>query len=269
MPFPIGPDPRFRESEALFRVQDPFGLRRSVTPVFMSYQETGEFVGCGTSFFITPFGRQLSAMHVITDFFNEQRITARPNERRHFEYRNVLIQILFDPGLVFGTARAGSLLHVTHFAMFPVDQRQHPLAATMTLEQLDRVEVGLDLTSWDCSGFSERTSEFLPIRVGSGPVLKMGSRVLAIGYPANNGVRRGGTTITTYRHEMFGSIGTVTDVAPEYDPAARPSCLIAAKTANLQNIQGRPCFSGAKVDTRGQWNRRPLMFDGRSRAHYR
>ena len=34
MPFPITPDPRLKELETDFMIQDPFGLRRAVTPVF-------------------------------------------------------------------------------------------------------------------------------------------------------------------------------------------------------------------------------------------
>jgi hypothetical protein len=33
------------------------------------------FDGCGTSFYVTPFGHQLSAMHITTDFFNLRGIT--------------------------------------------------------------------------------------------------------------------------------------------------------------------------------------------------
>jgi serine protease Do len=78
MSFPITPDPRHNEPETDFIIQDPFGLRRAVTPVFafdtqqgmLTDLHTGMSTGLGTSFYVTPFGHQLSAMHFITDFFN-------------------------------------------------------------------------------------------------------------------------------------------------------------------------------------------------------
>ena len=76
MPFPIGPDPRFNHPETDFLIQDPFGLRKAVTPVFafdmadgmLSDPRHGMSIGLGTSFYVTPFGHQLTAMHVTTDF---------------------------------------------------------------------------------------------------------------------------------------------------------------------------------------------------------
>jgi len=64
MPFPIEPDARTDETESDFLIQDPFGLRRAITPVFVSDLHDGMFEGCGTSFYVTPFGHQLSAMPV-------------------------------------------------------------------------------------------------------------------------------------------------------------------------------------------------------------
>jgi serine protease Do len=78
MPFPIMPDPGGGEPESDFRIHDPLGLRRAVTPVFVRDLQDGMFKGYGTSFYVTPFGHQLSAMHVATDFFNERGIRVDP-----------------------------------------------------------------------------------------------------------------------------------------------------------------------------------------------
>jgi hypothetical protein len=102
MPFPIEPDARTDETESDFLIQDPFGLRRAITPVFVRDLHDGMFEGCGTSFYVTPFGRQLSAMHITTDFFNDRGIFIRSGPTK------ILIQpdddwigILHDPGLRF------------------------------------------------------------------------------------------------------------------------------------------------------------------------
>ena len=137
MPFPIGPDPRFNHPETDFLIQDPFGLRKAVTPVFafdmadgmLSDPRHGMSIGLGTSFYVTPFGHQLTAMHVTTDFFNANGIPIKPGpEKKLIEPNGSWIGIYQDPGLVYGTTRAGELLLVTDFVMFPVDQSKHPLA---------------------------------------------------------------------------------------------------------------------------------------------
>src|SRR5258707_154110 len=175
MPFPIEPDPRSNEPEIDFLIQDPFGLRRAVTPVFafdlrdgmLSDPRNGMSIGLGTSFYVTPFGHQLSAMHVTTDFFNAQGIAIQPGPIKNIIQPNgSWIGIYQDPGLVYGTTRAGELLLVTDFVMFPVDQTAHPLAVTFSAERLNHVEPSVDLTSWDVCGLGERTTPFLPMGVG-------------------------------------------------------------------------------------------------------
>jgi hypothetical protein len=69
------------EPESEFLIQDPFGLRKAITPFFAFDLSDGMLAnpvnsaaeGLGTSFYITPWGRQLSAMHLTTDFILCQR----------------------------------------------------------------------------------------------------------------------------------------------------------------------------------------------------
>lgn len=218
MPFPIGPDPRPNEPESLFRIQDPFGLRKAVTPVFVTYPATGLFQGCGTSFFTTPFGRQLSAMHVITDFLNERGIELPPGARRDLPPTDAAIQVFHDPGLVYGTRPAGRILPASEFMMFPVDQSQNPLLITASAADLIRVEPSLDLVSWHIQMLGDEKTRFLPTSVGrKRPAVKVGDRVMAIGFPTNEGRRQPGRSITSYQEEMFGSVGIVTQINTEWD----------------------------------------------------
>jgi hypothetical protein len=115
MPFPVTPDARFTEPETDFLIQDPFGLRRAVTPVFAFDTQQGMVTnlrtgtaGLATSFYVTPFGHQLSAMHVITDFFNVQGISVRPGpDKNLIEPCGLWLGVYRDPGLVYGTRPAG------------------------------------------------------------------------------------------------------------------------------------------------------------------
>jgi hypothetical protein len=219
MAFPIAPDRRRAESDSDFYVADPFGLRKAITPVYVRDLNNGMFRGCGTSFYINPFGRQLSAMHVTTDFFNAHGISVRPGTTTtNMAVPNELIGILHDPGLVYGTAPAGDALYVTDFILFPVDQTKHPLAITFSSDRLRFVEPQLDLASWNIGGLSDRTSVYLPIRVGSGSSLEVGDRVLALGFPTNTSWRRPHAQIPTFHEEMRGSVGHVIELHTEHDP---------------------------------------------------
>jgi hypothetical protein len=91
MPFPVGPDPRTSESETDFLIQDPFGLRRAITPVFafdikdgmLKEPREGLSIGLGTSFYVTPYGHQLSAMHIAADFFSAQNVAMRTGPEKN------------------------------------------------------------------------------------------------------------------------------------------------------------------------------------------
>src|SRR5258708_38090331 len=157
MPFLIEPDPRSNEPEIDFLIQDPFGLRRAVTPVFafdlrdgmLSDPRNGISIGLGTSFYVTPFGHQLTAMHVTTDFFNAQGISIRPGLEKHLiQPDGSWIGIYQDPGLVYGATRAGQLMFVTDFVMFPVDQTKHPLALTFIAERWNHAQLSVVSRSW-------------------------------------------------------------------------------------------------------------------------
>lgn len=229
MAFPIGPDPRFDQPEADFLIQDPFGLRRAVTPVFafdlrdgmLVDPVKGQSIGLGTSFYVTPFGHQLSAMHVITDFLNGLGVPVRPGpEKKLVQPDRTWIGIYQDPSLVYGATLAGSVLTVTDFVMFPFDQSQHPLAVTFTPEQLNHVEPSLDLASWNVSGLDEKRTTFLPMRIGRASVA-VGDRVMAVGYPGIESWRRPGAQIVSFEEEMRGSIGRVTKVDRTWDQARK------------------------------------------------
>lgn len=77
MPFPYLP--RGGQDEALFRIDDPFGLRSVIIPMFSIDRQTGEVSGIGTAFRIDPFGTYLTAYHVLESretrkFFNEREL---------------------------------------------------------------------------------------------------------------------------------------------------------------------------------------------------
>jgi serine protease Do len=252
MPFPIGLDPRSGESERDFVVHDPFGLRRAITPVFafdmqdgmLSDPQNGMSVGLGTSFYVNPFGHQLSAMHVTTDFFNARGISIRPGPAKTLiKPDGAWIGIYQDPGLVYGTTRAGELLLVTDFIMFPVDQSKHPLAFTFDTDRLNHVEPALDLIAWDILGLNDRKTVYLPLRIACRPSVAEGDLVMAVGFPEIKSWRRPGAQIVSFQEQMRGSVGRVLKVEREWDQDRKiwPTILVDAHWK--PGLSGGPVFN--------------------------
>jgi serine protease Do len=243
MPFPVEPQRGLNEPEDYFTVQDPFGLRKAVTPVFVRDLRDGMFTGCGTSFFITPFGRQLSAMHIATDFLNERGIAIRPGSKSQIQTDDARIGILHDPGLVYGTRPAGEVLYVSDFVMFPVDQTKHPLAFSFSAERLGHVEPELDLMSWQIGGLSDRKTTFLPIRIAGIQTVKAGDRLMAVGYPEIKSWRRPGAQLLTYAEEMRASVGRVIETNDRWEPDEKiwPTIVVDARWDG--GMSGGPIFN--------------------------
>jgi serine protease Do len=245
MPFPVTPDPRSNERETDFLIQDPFGLRRAVTPVFAFDAQEGMLTGLGTSFYVTPFGHQLSAMHVTADFFNAQRIPVRPGpDKNLIEPAGLGIGIYHDPGLIpGGAAPAGEALFATDFVMFPVDQTKHPLAMTFPSDRLNYVEPSLDLTSWDVLRLKDGQNTFLPIRLECSPSITEGDRVMAVGYPEIKSWRRPGAQLITFQEQMRGSVGRVLAVDSTWDQDRKIWPTITVDTNWKPGMSGGPVFN--------------------------
>jgi len=249
MPFPIEPDPRGSDSESDFLIQDPFGLRRAVTPFFafdlqngmLSEPRSGEARGIGTSFYVTPFGHQLSAMHVITDFLNARKARIRPGpEKNLLELKATWIGVYHDPGLVFGAHKAGTLLAANDIALFPVDQSKDPAAVVFSADRLNHIEPSLDLTGWDITGLKERTV-YLPVRVGCPASITVGDRVLAIGYPSVQSWH--GLSMVSYREEMRGSVGRVIALDRSWEQERKIWPTITVDVAWQGGMSGGPVFN--------------------------
>jgi serine protease Do len=253
MPFPIEPDPRHSEPESDFLIQDPFGLRKAITPFFafdlqdgmLANPANGASEGLGTSFYVTPFGHQLSAMHLTTDFLNARKASIRPGpEKNILELKGTWIGVTHDPGLVFGMAKAGEVLVANDFALFPVDQSKHPLAITFTSDRLNYVEPSLDLTGWNICGLGDRKTVYLPIRVGCPASIAEGDRVLAVGYPSVKTWRQHpDAQMVTYREEMRGSIGRVLKVDRTWDQDRKIWPTITVDADWKGGMSGGPVFN--------------------------
>jgi serine protease Do len=252
MAFPI--EPLHSEPESNFLIQDPFGLRKAITPFFaidlqdgmLTNPANGATEGLGTSFFLTPWGHQLSAMHLTTDFLNARKASIRPGPVKNIlEMNGSWIGIYHDPGLVLGGARrAGEVLYANDFTLFPVDQTKHPLAFSFSDDRLNHVEPSLDLTGWNILGLGDRKTVYLPTRIGCPASIAEGDRVLAVGYPSVKAWRRHpGAQMVTYQEEMRGSIGRVLKLNRNWDHDKKiwPTIIVEADWKG--GMSGGPVFN--------------------------
>jgi serine protease Do len=250
MPFPI--EPEHGEPENDFLIQDPFGLRMAVTPFFsfdlhdgmLSAPRTGESVGIGTSFYVTPFGRQLSAMHVTTDFLNERKARLQPSpEKNLLELKGTWIGVYHDPGLVFGARPAGTVLAVNDIALFPVDQSKDPAAIFSPPDRLNHIEPSLDLAGWNIAGLKGETV-FLPIRIACPASVAVGDRVLAVGYPDVRAWRSAhGASMVSYQEQMRGSFGRIIELSRAWEQDRKIWPTIIVDVGWKGGMSGGPVFN--------------------------
>jgi len=253
MPFPIEPDPRLSEPESDFLIQDPFGLRKAITPFFafelrdgmLANPVNGQPIGIGTAFFVTPWGRQLSAMHLTTDFLNARNACLRPAPDKNFlELIGSWLGIYHDPGLVYGTNKAGEILYANDFALFPVDHTKHPLAFSFSDDRLNHVEPSLDLAAWNIVGLRDRETVYLPVRIGCAPSVAEGDRVMAIGYPSVRTSRRyPNASLATYQEQMRGSVGKVLKLDKAWDQDRKLWPTITVEADWKGGMSGGPVFN--------------------------
>jgi serine protease Do len=216
MPFPF-PPPEDPEQEKLFLIQDPFGLRKAITPLFLAPFGAEEFIGIGTSFFVAPHAVQFTAMHNITDVINGRACAAR-RDGDLLTIENASLGVLHDPGLVFGTRISGTFLPITKMFFFP-DAKEDPLRIVRSQQQIEAFEIGVDAARLNLS-MPPRAPISLPVDLGHRRRLARGDRVMAVGYKEIIGQRAkfapsSNRLIIPYREAMWGSVGRVTELYPE------------------------------------------------------
>ena len=211
MPFPYLP--REDQDPALFRIDDPFGLRSVIIPLFSIDRHTEEISGIGTAFRIDPFGTYLTAYHVL-----ENRAT------RNFFSGPELGTVFgfFSPGLVYGTPSVPRENFVfIHEAAAIQGNRESPLLHIPS----ERVNV------FDCAKliFDPRSTKvqqhrgFAPLQIHGGRAPEIGDHVMAVGYPGVMNVQHvPERNFVHFTEGLYGAIGTITEILPQGRDITRP-----------------------------------------------
>lgn len=226
-----------------FFIQDPFGLRRAIVPVFLSNGE--HLIGSGTAFHVDHFGTLVTADHVVSairegrDFGNFE-----PNTEKLFDLAptNSRPYIWLGGVMVYGHAPLpeGMLVGVD-LVRSPLRKLDDPMAALM-----GRSDAGIaaDVAALKIEPVKRKDwLATLPIRV-SGWRPKKGDTVIAVGFPE---IKDEILDPSTARHllseGMYAGYGTVIAAHPTGRDSSNPSPVIEVEADWPAGMSGGPVFN--------------------------
>jgi len=231
MPFPY--QPSNEQDPNLFPINDPFGLRANIIPLFIRDENSGVVNGLGTAFRIDPWGRYLTAYHVLEHpklpiLYNSEQLG------RIFGF--------FSPGLVYGKP---PIPHECFVSLKEIATFKGTKESPMPYEPDEAVNI------FDCAKLIfdhnnikvQEHREFLPLEVHGGEMPKIGDRVMAVGYPGvMNVVNEPQKNLVTFTENLQGAIGRITKLHPKGRVGkAWPSFEVSCKWPS--GISGGPIFN--------------------------
>lgn len=226
-----------------FLIQDPFGLRKAIVPVFKR-NVNGEIYGMGTAFHVDGWGTFLTADHV-TEFARECPKSGS-NWTEISQSLNGDHPVLFlGMGLVLGTINIPkeAFAFVEHI-LSAMRENNNPLAS---LQGKTEPENAADLA---VMAAVIRPSEkmpkphFVPIRA-SGWNPAIGETVLAIGFPELECQQRldGGAQEALLSEGMNGAYGRITAIHPRGTSKSNPTPVFEVECNWRSGMSGGPVFN--------------------------
>lgn len=230
--------PELIGSHDQFLVQDPFGLRRAVVPVFVHEPASG-LTGIGTAFQIDGWGTLLTAAHVIDQIW----LSRRPFEQRFSTGPDDLnVVVLLGIGLCYGIVHIPSeALAPIHNIWTPVRERIDPLAA---LRGITEMESAGDIAVMRLtSAAPAHMLASLPLRL-SGWRPRKGDTVLAVGFPELACQPVDDDALRHLLSEgMYGAYGQIINAHPEGRGANFPTPVIEVEANWPAGMSGGPVFN--------------------------
>jgi len=230
MPFPATPK---GEDESLFRIDDPFGLRRAIIPLFSMDRETHLVTGLGTAFRVDPFGTYLTAHHVLEcsetgQFFTSSQLGT--------------VFGLFNPGLVLGCPPIPKdcFVFVSEIDTFRGEYTS-PLihVGKKSINAFDCTKLLFDPKSLRV----RKHKEFLPLQL-SGKRPQIGDRVMAIGYAGVMDVKNQTSEKTiSFTEGLHGAVGEVTNIFPAGRDSTKPWPTFEVSCKWPGGMSGGPVFN--------------------------
>lgn len=229
-----------------FEIQDPFGLRTAIVPVFRRAPD-GRMFGMGTAFHFDGWGGYLTAEHVIDftrdalpkrGFAPQKTATLNPSTSNH-------VVLMLGIGMVFGT------VGVPKWAMVPVEsiraitaEDDDPMVA---LRGAPSHKVITDLARMQVR-FAPETKPVpcsLPVRL-RGWQPKVGEQVLAVGFPELTCEEVDEVKMRSLISEgMRGAYGEITGFHPAGRDRANPTPVFEVEAEWQSGMSGGPVFNRA------------------------
>ena len=206
---------------------DPFGLRRAVFPI-LEVQEDGSLIGLGSGFALDPWGKVLTAQHVV--------------EKRAASRRRGIVALL-SYGLAFGRVKIpdsafGQIVRTLALSV----ETDNPLTEiTGTNRAYD-----FDLALGELNDQHDQTLvSNLPIRANIFQSIKPGDHVVALGFPSITFVTGEPDDVgTIIAHDgITAARGIVTEVFPLGRGRSRPTPVFEVECNWPSGMSGGPVFN--------------------------
>lgn len=235
-------EPRSGEGIERFLVQDPFGIRRAILPMFAA-DEQGRLHGMGTAFAADPWGTFLTADHVV-DFMRTGRPKAGEQSDLVYEFHGgqTLVAML-GIGMIFGTIGIPQEALARIIQTYtPGIEVEDPMAFTgggVTRKPLDLAVLR------SAERPPEKLIANLPIRLRQ-PGPRIGDVVVAVGYPQIDTFHGDAERAKTRVAEgMFAGYGVVKALYPQGRDRANPTPVFEVGANWPSGMSGGPVFNMA------------------------
>lgn len=240
MPFPILPKYDQGETDNLFLIQDPFGLRAAIIPLWDYDTQADIVTGLGTCFRVDPFGHVLTAFHVIEDYLmlDTKGITDGADAKALVKDEANPLG-MESPGLIYGHAAPQEIVWSKFMGMKTGAGSPLDLYTSSGLKNL--IEVAAIYMPY--AGIQNNNHPTW-LDVDYQGTVEPGEKVLAIGFPdlkVGKSTAYDETLIITER--MQGSIRTVTEFIPFDGSSSRPWPRITVDGNWPRGMSGGPVFN--------------------------
>lgn len=230
--------PKALSGGAFELLQDPFGLRKAIVPVFW-LRPDGSLQGLGTAFALDPWGTLASADHVISDF----RLN-REYERRRYPSAPTddAIVVLLGMGLVLGQVGVPPKfmppVQGLRGISVPADDPIAELQGRTASKPLDLSLLSIGL------GNSGDMVHTLPLKAVP-PVPAVGEHVTAIGFAQIDTFQGDAPAATRISEGLYVARGRVTQILPTGRDSANPTPVFEVEGHWPSGMSGGPVFNHA------------------------
>lgn len=234
MPFPIYPD--VNQDETMFQIDDPFGLRTMIFPLFSFHHSIDGLLGLGTAFRIDCEGNAMTAYHVIEDQVVLTGDVDNPIGLSK-EWRPLGLDSM---GIAYGKLQIPDKFWMN---IKGLEANSGYSLDIFTAEKPINVNE-VAILGMPSNLYNKNEHPFLPADLSS--EVKEGDKLLAVGFselePQKIFSNEGIVTISAY---MSGSFRTVTDVLPNGVSVSRSWPTLIVDGDWPSGMSGGPVFNEA------------------------